>query len=99
MDEKGDGRLLKHSRTPGSQREEINGVCLSATVALCAKRPLVKHTPTHLAQAQGMEHNAFSPCLSLSLWDKDVPLGTTTLGWQIHGMLYFNPLNRDLPVN
>lgn len=45
VEERGDGGLLKRSGIQASQRKEINGVCLSVTVALCARRPLVKCTP------------------------------------------------------
>lgn len=78
-EEKGeDGGLLKHSNIQTSQRKEINGVWLSVTAALCAKRPLVKHTPHiwHKSRARGTDP---SPSLSRLLRRQEFPLGTDLL--------------------
>ena len=76
---RGGGGLLKHTGIQASQKREINGVCVSVTVALCAKRPLVKPPPHiwHERRAWGDNHLS----LSLFLWRKEIPLGTTIPFW------------------
>lgn len=62
-EERGDGELLKHRGIQASQRKEINGVCLSVSMPLCAERPLIKHT-SHIWHKRGAwgTNPSLSPC-------------------------------------